>query len=254
MHLTPVPDSSKITIETGIPDVGPLLLWVPEAISSNTGNSAVYPLGHWTVDGATATQHVAGSDTIGPGNAPIVDDVWFECAGIRFPVDSPVEWSTHVKALADRTEFRVTLRNVGTEAIAKAGAAICLSFLGAAWWSDSHTYVESDGTLRSLAELGRDAGRPNGFQAYLLAGESYDHEFFNQFWGVNEHEVDRALIVSEHRQAGVRVGIEASDAYFVHSNAGNPCTDMMLAFGDMEPGATAEASGAVWVRPGAASL
>ncbi len=252
MRLVPEPDSTKITIETGVPDVGPLLLWVPEAIASDTGNSAVYPVGTWALDGSTATQHVSGPDTIGPGNAPVVDDAWFECKGIRIPRDSPVEWRTKVSASETRVDFRVELTNVGTQPIAKAGAAICLNCLGATWWSDSNTYVVSGGALTPLGELGRDAGLPNGFQAYLLAGESYDHVFYHHHWGFNGHTVDRGLIVCEHVQAGVCVGIEASAAYFVHSNLRNPCSDVMLAFGDLPPGATADAEGAVWIRAGEA--
>ena len=76
--------------------------------------------------------------------------------------------------------------------------------------------------------------------------------FYHHHWGFNGHTVDRGLIVCEHVQAGVCVGIEASAAYFVHSNLRNPCSDVMLAFGDLPPGATADAEGAVWIRAGEA--
>ena len=57
-------------------------------------------------------------------------------------------------------------------------------------------------------------------------------------------------MVSHNRLAGLCAGVEAERAYFVHSNGANPCTDMMLAFGDLAPGQTAEAQGQVWVRHG----
>jgi hypothetical protein len=252
MHLIPELDSTKIIIETDIPDVGPLLLWVPEAIASNTGNSAVYPVGLWVTEGSVTMQQVSGTAINGPGNAPIVDDVWYECAGKRFPVDSPVEWKTRVETHGNAVCFRITMKNVGPTTIMKAGAAICLSFLGAHWWSDSNTYVSSNGEIRSLSELGRDAGKPNNFQAYLLDGESYDHEFYHWHWGISKHTVDRAVMVSEHCEAGICIGVESNSAYFIHSNCGNPCTDMMLAFADLAPGDTADVEGTVWIRTGRA--
>jgi len=99
--------------------------------------------------------------------------------------------------------------------------------------------------VRSLAELGRNAGPNNGFEAYLLAGQSFDHVFYREFWGFNRHTLDVPVMVSEHGEAGLCVAISGPRAYFLHSNRGNPCTDIMLAFGDLEPGATAASAGRV---------
>ena len=51
MQLTPVKDSTQVRIDTGDPNIGALRLWVPEAIASNTGVSAVYPVGTWVEHG-----------------------------------------------------------------------------------------------------------------------------------------------------------------------------------------------------------
>jgi hypothetical protein len=155
-----------------------------------------------------------------------------------------------VEAEGSSASFSIRLTNAGAKAIHKAGAAVCVSFMGAPWWSDEKVFVLSDGRVRALSELGMDAGLPNSFQAYLVKGQSYDHLFFHRFWGFNWHRLDAPIMVSEHTEAGVCVGVQASRAYFLHCNRGNPCTDLMMAFGDLAPGQTREAGGSLWIRKG----
>lgn len=252
MELRPIQGSSRIEIGTGIPDVGDLLLWIPEAVSSNTGVAGVYPVGTWNWLANILRQTVSGEDTVGPGNCPRVDPNTFECAGIRIPAEGPVEWTACVTAQEDAVEFRMRLTNRDSATLHKAGAAVCLKFLDAAWWSDEHTFVVSGHRAKSLQELGRDAGLDNGFQAYRVRGESCDQVFYREFWGFNRDRLDRPVMVSENADAGLCVGIESEWAYFLHSNPGNPCTDIMLVFGDVPPGEMREARGRVWVRRGGA--
>jgi hypothetical protein len=252
LELIPHTNSTSITVH-GRPEVGDILLWVPEDISSNTGCSAVYPKGGpWRKTGTGWTQEVTEDGIYGGGNCPRIDENTFECAGIRFPVDSPVRWTTTVTAGEDRVDFRIRLTNTGEKTIEKAGAAVCVKFLNPTWWSDNAVFVISGGKLRSLAELGRDAGLPNGFQAYLLEGEAIDHAFYREFWGFNEHRVDAPVMVSQHPDAVFSFAVLADRAYFVHSNPGNPCTDIMLAFGDIPAGETAESFGRIEFHPGSA--
>ena len=253
MRLAPKVNSSRIEIETGEPALGGLMLWVPEAICSNQGMCAVYPLGTWVRQEEGFSQRVTVSNSIGPGNCPRIDDATFECCGIRIPADSQVEWETDVTTDENNVRFAVRLSNVGKTLIRKAGAAVCLRFLHPGWWSDSTTFVSSGQRMVSLANLGRNAGRDNGFQAYLLRGESHDHRFYGKFWGFNERRLDIPVMVSENTSAGLCVGIQSDRAYFLHSNLGNPCTDIMLAFGDVRPGKTSEALGVAWVRRGCAA-
>ena len=234
--------------------IGDLRLWVPEAVVSNTGLSSAYPAGQpWRMEDGKLVQRVDEDGLFGAGNCPHVDENTLECAGIRFPVDSPVTWETTVAPRGDTVEFTIKLTNAGDRTIVKAGAAICLKFIKKDWWSDDNVFVLSGGKVRSLTELGRDAGRPNGFQAYLLQNESFDHVFYHEFWGFNRHRLDAPVMISEHRDAGLCVGITADRAYFLHSNKGNPCNDIMLAFGDVAPGATVESTGCVWIKTGTAS-
>lgn len=228
----------------GPAEVGDMRLWVPEGIATNTGFSSVYPVGSaWTrVDGCWV-HGVTEAGLFGPGNFTRVATDTLECAGIRVPVDEPVEWTTTLRPTTDGVAFSIRLTNRGTRPIHKAGAAICLKFFKAPWWSDANTFVRSDGHVKSLAALGRDSGIPNGFEAYLMKGESYDNPFYQQFWGFNRHRLDLPLMVSHNTTAGRCIVIEAPHAYFLHSNAQNPCTDIMLAFGDVAPETTVERDG-----------
>ncbi len=252
MQLNPTANSTRITIETGDLDVGDLVLWVPECINTNTGTCAVYPVGFWHGSSRKLHQMIPVETSIGPGNCPKIDVTTFECCGIRVPTDNPVEWRTHVVAEGDHVDFTIELTNLGNTPLQKAAAAICLKFLKASWWSDETTFACVDGEAVSIMQLGREAGRPNMFQAYLLKDQSFDHIFFREFWGFNAHRIDRALWISENSKAGVCVGIQSNTAYFIHSNKDNPCTDMMLAFGDIAGGKSAKATGTVLRRKGAA--
>jgi hypothetical protein len=252
MKLTPVANSSKIKIDTGVPAIGRILLWVPEGVSSETGVCAVYPVGTWEEAGGALVQNLSGEPTIGPGNIPRIDADTFECNGIRIPADCPVGWRAQVAAGERSVEFSLEVTNLGGSVIRKAGAAICCKFLDAGWWADEHVFVSVAGEPTPLSALGREAGKGKPFQAYLLEGESFDQVFYREFWGFNPQRIDRPVIISEHTGAGWCAGIESEWAYFMHSNKGNPCTDMKLAFGDIEPGGAAEAKGTVWIREGEA--
>lgn len=251
--LRPTDITSQIIIPGPAP-VGDLRLWVPEGIASNVGFSAVYPVGQpWHRQGEKWIQEVGGEGIYGrPSNFIRVDPETFECNGIRIPVDGPVEWRTTVVRAQDGADFTIKLKNVGDRTIRKTGAAICLKFLQGDWWADENTYVLSQGKVHTLAELGRDAGLPafRSFQAYLLRGESFDNVFYQQLWGFNRHRLDTPMMVSCRPDADVCVAITADRAYFLHSNKGNPCTDIMLAFGDLKPGETTQSSGRVWIQRG----
>lgn len=233
-------------ILAGPPEVGDVRLWVPEGIATDIGFSSIYPVGSiWEPSHQLWLHEVTEAGLFGPGNFARVAPDTLECAGIRVPVDQPVEWTTLLRPRADGISFCIRLTNRGTQPIHKAGAAICLKFLKAPWWSDENTFVRSDGRIQSLADLGRDAGMPNGFEAYLLRGQSHSNVFYQQFWGFNRHQLDAPIMVSRNTGSGRCVIIEAPHAYFLHSNPRNPCTDVMLAFGDIAPGATVDRSGKV---------
>ena len=77
MEAHPVDNSTCVELATGHEAIGNLRLWVPEAVLTNTGNSAVYPVGTWDATGGQLTQKVPSEHTIGPGNCPKVDEKTF---------------------------------------------------------------------------------------------------------------------------------------------------------------------------------
>lgn len=235
----------------GAPGVGEMRLWVPEGIMSEAGASSVYPRGgEWEGGAFRLSQQVNEDQLIGGGNCPLIDDHTFECCGFRFPLDEPVRWNTTVEARNGSVVFEIEITNTGGGTIRKAGAAVCLKFHEAGWWSDDRTFVVSGGEVKALAELGRGAGADDVFEAYLLEGAEFDHPFYRGFWGFNDHRLDIPVMASENPEAGTAVVIRAEAAYFLHSNRDNPCTDVMLAFGDVAPDETARARGEVRILRG----
>jgi hypothetical protein len=263
----PVEDACAVILEAEQP-VGRLRLWLPEGISSNVGFSSVYPVGRpWQRTAAGWTQHITADCLFSGGNFVRVNEHTLECAGIQVPVDQPVEWTTSITSRGNTAWFSIRITNVGDKPIKRAGAAVCLKFVDADWWSPERVFVRSEGRVQSLADLDADeleglnqspadlampAGRADSFEAYLVSNHRYDNFFYQGFWGFNTHRLDDPTMVSEHPDK-VSVMISAPSAYFLHCNRGNPCTDVMLAFGDIAPGESKESWGAVSLSYGEAS-
>ncbi len=253
LRLLPKQGTSEIIIETP-GEVGDLRLWLPEAIMSNNGACAVYPSGsQWYRQGAKLVQDIDPAQSIGPGNCPLVADRTFECCGIRFPYEGPVSWQAVAEVKHGQVYFRIKLKNESERPINKAAAAICLKFMNRQVWNDQYVFVLSDSEVRALRDIRGENGILNGFEAFLLRGQTYDNVFYHRAWGISPHTLDVPVMVSEFSAAGQCVGIEADRAYFLHSNKGNPCTDIAMAFGDLAPGASAESKGQVWIKTGQAA-
>jgi hypothetical protein len=223
-------------------------MWCPEAVMSERGACAIYPVGaKWRRIGEAWEQTIGVQESFGPGNYSRRGDE-IEFVGIKFPVDSAVSWRTRLVTGPGRIEVEIRLRNEGRRRIRRGAAAVCVKFLEAGWWSDETTFAVSESRVKSLAELGREVGPDNRFEAYLLKGERFENPFYVGFWGFNRHRLDRPVLVSEHRVAGCSAVVAGEQAYFMHSNRVNPCTDIMLAFGDVEPAAEVVAHGFVAVE------
>ena len=76
-------NTTMVRLHTGNPEVGTLRLWVPEAIASNTGFSAVYPVGTWEAQDCACAQTVSREGLIGPGSFRRVDEKTLESLGRR---------------------------------------------------------------------------------------------------------------------------------------------------------------------------
>lgn len=241
MKISAQPGTSQILLE-GVGGRQDILFWAPEAIITETGASSIYPNPPaWTSQYGRWIQRVTESHLFGPGNAPEVEPGVLECVGIRFPKDQPVRWTALLEPGDDQVRLSISLSNRGYHPLHQTGAAVCVRLLNAPWWSDESTWTLSGGRIASIAQLGRDAGLSNEFQAYLLKGKTVEHAFYRQFWGINRHAADRAVWVSRNDAEGYSVVVESPRAWFIHSNRGNPCTDIMAAFGDIEPGGEIQA-------------
>jgi hypothetical protein len=237
----------------GLP-IGNLVLWVPEGIFSDTGASSVYPVGTtWIKEGDNLIQKINEKLLFGPGNCYRINSKTLECGNVLFPLDSPVVWKTTLTAQTESLEFKIELTNVGNRTIKKASAAVCLRFQEPYSWSYDKVFVLSGNKMKSLAGFKRVISLDSSCQAYMLRGESFNNVFYHKYWGINTSKIDKAIMISEFSDANSCVGIMSNSAYFLHCNKRNPCTDIMLAFGDIISGMTAKATGHIWFMDGKAN-
>jgi len=235
-ELRPKKNTTEVIV-SGTPDIGEFQVWVPEGVSSNTDTCCVYPTGGpWIIDGNKVTQDVQRD-----GLGAVTDAS--KCS---------VTWQTTITARESSVEFRMKLTNTGETLIEKAGAAVCVKLNQAKWWSAGETYVLSGGQVRNFAEFEWPQDKYPYLQAFLVKGEAYFNPFYHESWGFSSHRLDQPIIVSQHSEANVCFAVTADRAYFLHSNQGNPCTDVMLAFGDIPPGESAESCGQVLILKGKA--
>jgi hypothetical protein len=242
----PIAGTSIIGLSHPRFDVGACQLWLPEAVSTQRGYALVYPRGmEWRRDGATLTQQGAADHAFGPGNFPEVAPGVLECAGIRSVKERPLDWQARCRFGDDRLDYSLTVSNPHEMTLAKVAAEVCFKFLDGSWWSDDQCHFLTVEGPRTIAQLGRSAGQHSSFQAWLMAGESYDHPFVREFWGYGAARAASPVWVSRCQRANCSVVVGCEAAYFIHSNAGNPCTDLALKSGDLPPGGTATCSGYV---------
>jgi hypothetical protein len=227
-------------------DIGTCKLWLPEGIMTVYGSACVYPHGmDWHRDGNRLSQEAREEQLFGPGNCNEVEPGTLECCGIRFPKAPPLPWTATYEFLESKVEFSLTTRNPHRDMLSKVVGLLCFKFMDAPWWSDDDCFLLTRNGIRTISDLGRTAGLPNRFQAWLLEGETTEHPFTTQFWGVNPTRVCAPLWVVRCREAGCCVVVRCDSALYAHSNAGNPCNDLALKFGDLKPGAHATCRGQI---------
>jgi hypothetical protein len=224
--------------------VGACRLWLPEGVLTERGYANVYPRGMaWQRDGDKLVQEANIEHAFGPGNVNEVEQGVLECYGIRTRKEQPLPWRASYCFGDDRVDFSLSVHNPHNETLSKVSAHVCLKFMQASWWSDNVCFLLTTDGVRTIAQLGRTVGLPNTFQAWLLEGETYDQPFYQEFWGYSAARAAAPVWVSWCEKAGCSVVLRCEDAYFIHSNAGNPCTDLALKFGDLAAGASATCSG-----------
>lgn len=226
--------------------VGTCRLWLPEAVSTDHGLASAYPHGmDWQRDGDSLSQEATIEQAFGPGNIYEVEPGVLECCGIRMRKEKALPWRASYHFDDYRVDFSLSIFNPHQETLPKVAAEVCFKFMDGNWWRDDICYLLTTDGVRTIAQLGRAGGQPNTFQAWLLKGETYDNPFTREFWGFGDARVAAPLWVSRCEEAGCSVVVGCEAAYFIHSNAGNPCTDLALKFGDLAAGGFAKCAGYV---------
>jgi len=241
-----VSDTSEVILTHDRFPIGPIKLWVPEAVKCEAGASGVYPRGMaWSDRDGVLAQQCTLEQCFGPGNYEEVAPGVLECCGIRYPNGPPLPWRSEVEAGDDRIDYALTVTNPHDHPVKNVSAAVCIVFRDAPWWNDDDCYMMTADGVKSISDLGRSAGLDNGFQAWLLEGETCNAEFTVRFWGFNPTEVTKPVWVVRAAEAGCSAVLSCSSATYIHSNPGNPCNDLSLKFGDIWPGGEATVRGRI---------
>ena len=242
--FNPVSNQSAVEFTHDRFQVGSCRLWLPEAVSTDRGLAGVYPDGMaWQKNGDELVQEASTEQVFGPGNVNEIKPGILECCGIRMRKERPLPWRATYHFGDDRMDFSLSVCNPHNETLPKVAAEVCFKFMQASWWSDSVCFLLTTDGVRTIEQLGRAGGQPNTFQAWLLDDETYDNPFTREFWGYGVARVADPIWVSRCEKAGCSVVLGCETAYYIHSNAGNPCTDLALKFGDLAVGMSATCSG-----------
>jgi len=252
-NFNPLPNKSIVEFtHEYFNEVGPCRLWLPEAVNTDRGCAGVYPEGmSWHKNGSILVQNADTKQVFNLSqNVHEIKPGILECLGIVMLKEKPLPWRASYRFGDDRVDFSLSVYNPHNETLPKVSAAVCFKFMKAGWWSDSVCFLLTADGIRSISQLGRTgtakaakAGHRSVFQAWLLENETYDNPFTTQFWGYSKTRAAAPVWVSRCDKAGCSVVVVCKDAYYVHSNASNPCTDLALKFGDLEAGVSAVCSG-----------
>jgi hypothetical protein len=246
--LEPIEATSEMNIRSEeFPQVD-LRLWLPEAILTPRGCAGCYPRGMpWEETPRGWAQVAEESHAFGPGNVVEVEPGILECCGLQQDKEPELAWNSEYYHEGNRVDFLITLSNNSDREFDHLAAAVCLLFRNASWWNDEQAYLWTADGPTSVAELGRVSSPRNGYQAWLLEGREFPNPFMAQFWSYHPERITRPLWVVDHPAAGCRIVFSATEAYYLHSNLGNPCTDAALMFGSLKPGQLVSQTGSVAV-------
>lgn len=239
---------SDVVFEHDAIKTGKCKLWMPEGISTERGSACIYPYGmQWRREGDRLFQEASEEHAFGPGNFEEVEPGVLKCNGIRVPKERPLPWQASYAFGDVRVDFSLTVRNPYKETLPRVASVVCFRFMEAPWWNDDVCFLKTAEGIKTITQLGRPAGLPNKFQAWLLEGEE-DHPgwvFAREFWGFNPTRTVAPVWAVHCEPADVRVVVRCETAHYIHSNAGNPCNDLALKFGDLAPAATATCRGSI---------
>ncbi|MCD6417041.1 MAG: hypothetical protein J7M08_10175 [Planctomycetes bacterium] len=254
IHYDVIPKTSQVRFTFEGSQVGECKLWLPEGVGTPRGSAGVYPYGmRWREDGSRLSQEASVDNVFGPGNVEEVEPGVLECLGIRYAKEAPLPWTSSITFHETRVDFSLSVHNPHDSALPDVCALLCFKFMDAPWWSPGACFFTTGTGVRSIAQTEWIEGKFPSFQKWHLGRNTpYDSPVKNGIWTSNPVRVTSPTWVVQHAQSGVSVVFSCESAYYIHCNRDNPCNDIAMKYGDIQPGQTVERRGHIELAKGAA--
>ncbi len=246
MHYEFVPGTSQVLLTFGDSKIGPCRLWLPEGILTPKGFSGVYPHGMlWREADGGLWQSAAVENAFDlEKNIKEVEPGVLECHDIHYAKEAALEWETSLTFSDQRVDFSLSVHNSHGFSLPDVCAVLCLKFMDAPWWRSDQCFMKTADGIKSIPEAGWVEGKFPNFQKWNVGADSpYDNPAMNGIWTSNPlHAASPAWVVRNEEENSAIV-FRCAEAYYIHCNRNNPCNDIALKFGNVEPGQTVKRCG-----------
>lgn len=247
-----IPGTSEVYIVFGGSGIGRCKFWLPEGVGTPRGLAGVYPSGmKWLEHDSGLRQGAAGDQLFGPGNVKEVEPGVIECCGVRSVKESPLPWNSSFIFGDTRVDFSLSVHNPHDHTLSDVCAVLCLKFMDAPWWDLKSCFFKTEQGIMSIAQTKWIDGRFPSFQKWHVGPEApYDNPVQNGIWTSNQVRATLPMWVVQHSENGSSILFACESSYYIHSNKSNPCNDIALRFGDVQPGQTVERHGYIELAEG----
>lgn len=249
-----IPGTSQVFIAFEGSAVGKCKFWLPEGLATPRGFAGVYPHGmRWEESVSGLRQEATVDHVFGPGNVKEVEPDVLECCGVRSVKEAPLPWTSSLAFHDMRVDFSLSVRNPHDHALPDVCALLCLKFMDASWWNLESCFFKTEAGVKSIAQTKWIDGKLPSFQKWhVVPNTPYDNAVKNVIWTSNPARVTSPMWVVQHGESGSLVVFACESAYYIHCNRNNPCNDIALAFGDIQPRQTIERHGYIEIAEGSA--
>lgn len=248
-----VPETSEVLLTFEGAVFGTCKLWMPEGIATPRGLAGVYPRGMcWREHGKTLLQDAFPEHLFGPGNVSEVEPGVLECCGVRYAKEPAIPWKSSLRISESRVDFSLSLHNPHKTAVREVSAPLCLKFMEAGWWSPRVSFFATAEGIRSIGQVPWIEGSRPQFQKWNIGSHTpFDNPVKNGIWTSNPMLATSPTWVVQPENMGPALVFRCDSAYYIHCNRNNPCNDLAMLFGDLEPGRTKECTGSLELTEGA---